>query len=80
MEALYFSQNIPAYEQIVGFGRKNKKNIQMKYTKKKEGYQVDTLCYRGYTYTFYFFHQSPPTKFIYADLVHSYACITFMFD
>ena len=39
-----------------------KQRIKLKKT--GDGFQVDTLCSNGYTYTFYFRHQPAPNKYI----------------
>ena len=80
IEAMHLPQDISVDEQSIGFSGMDRKKIRMKHKKKKEGYQADAICCRGYTYTFYFRHQAPPADYIEQGFAPLHARITFMFD
>jgi hypothetical protein len=50
------------------------------FKKTGDGFQVDTLCSNGYTFTFYFRHQPAPKKYIDEGYAHLHARVRFMFD
>ena len=61
---MHLPENISCDEQIIGFSGRDSKKSQVKYKKVDDGYQADSICYQGHTYTFYFCHQPPPKKYI----------------
>ena len=79
VEAMHLPQDISADEQSLGFSGKDGNKIRMKDKKKKEGYRVDALCCKGYTYTFYFRHQPPLANYIEQGFAPLHARIKFMF-
>ena len=64
IQAIHLAENISYDEQTIGFSGRDSKKSQVKYKKVDDGYQADSICYQGHTYTFYFCHQPPPKKYI----------------
>ena len=80
MQAMHLPENISCDEQTIGFSGRDSKKARVKYKKVGDGYQADSICCQGYTYTFDFRHQPPPKKYIDEGYSPLHARFRFMVD
>ena len=80
IQAVHLPERISCDEQTVGFTGKDSKKSRIKYKKVGDGYQADSLCVNGYTYTFYFRHQPAPKKYLDQGYSPLHAPVRFMID
>ena len=80
IQAMHLPENISCDEQTIGFSGRDSKKARVKYKKVGDGYQADSICCQGYTYTFYFRHQPPPKKYIDEGYSPLHARVRFMVD
>ena len=80
IQAVHLPECISCDEQTIGFHGACAMKQRIKFKKTGDGFQVDTLCSNGYTYTFYFRHQPAPSKYLNAGYAPLHARVQFMFD
>ena len=54
IQAVHLPENISCYEQTIGFHKASRHKGRIKYKRTGDGFQADSICCKGYTYTFYF--------------------------
>ena len=69
--AIRVGQNISCDEQTIGFQGHHWDKQQITYKAEGDGFLADCICTDGYTYSFYFCHQPPPTVFPDMSPLHS---------
>jgi len=58
-------------EQTNGFKGKHADKLRINYKKEGDGFQCDALCNDGYTYSFYFWNEPPPSKYAHLSALHA---------
>ena len=56
-EAVVLGKNLSCDEQTISFQGRHKDKLRINYKKEGDGFQADTICCDGYTFTFYFRNQ-----------------------
>ena len=64
MQAMVLPEYISADEQTIGFHGASEFKSRITFKKTGDGFQADSLCSNGYTFTFYFRHQKAPQIYI----------------
>ena len=80
MQAMVLPEYISADEQTIGFHGASEFKSRITFKKTGDGFQADSLCSNGYTFTFYFRHQKAPQIYIDKGLSPLHSRIMFMFD
>ena len=80
IQAVHLPENISCDEQTIGFHGASRHKSRIKYKKTGDGFQEDSICCNGYTYTFYFRHQQAPQKYVNEGYSPLHARVRFMFD
>ena len=80
MHAVHLPECISCDEQTIGFHGRSSLKQRIKLKKTGVGFQVDTICSNGYTYSFYFRYQPPPKKYINEGYAPLHAIVRFLFD
>ena len=80
IQAVHLPENISCDEQTIAFHGRSKHKVRIKFKKTGDGFQADTLCSEGYTFTFYFRHQNAPKKYLDEGYSPLHARVRFMFD
>ena len=80
MQAVHLPERISCEGQTIGFHGSSKHKSRIKYKKTGDGFQADSICCKGYTYTFYFRHQQAPKKYVDEGYSPLHARVRFMFD
>ena len=80
IQVMVLPEYISADEQTIMFHGASEFKLRITFKKKGDGFQADSLCSNGYTFTFYFRHQKPPQSYIDKGLSPLHARIMFMFD
>ena len=62
-QAMIIGPTFAVDEQTIGFQGQHKDKQRISYKKEGDGFLADALSSDGYTYSFYFRHQPPPTKY-----------------
>jgi hypothetical protein len=66
--------------QTIGFQVHHKDKLRITYIAEGDGFQCDALCHEGYTYTFYFWNQPAPKKYLDQKISPLHARVMYMFD
>ena len=80
MEAVDLPQNVSVDEQTIGFQGRSVNKSRIKYKKVGDGFQADSLCCEGYTYSFYFRHQRAPENYTRKGVSSLHSRVLFLFD
>ena len=67
------ARDLSVGEEIMGFKEKHVNKLRITYKAKGDGFQYDTICDNGYTFTFYFYNQPAPQKYSDAGFSPLYA-------
>ena len=62
--AIVLGKHVSLDEQTIGCKGKHPDIIRISFKKEGDGFQCDSLCSDGYTYTFYFRNQPSPKKYL----------------
>jgi len=58
-------------EQTIGFRGRHEDKLRITYKKEGDGFQCDALCDDGFTYSFYFRNELPPTDYPLLGALHA---------
>jgi hypothetical protein len=64
MHAWVLGRNISCDKQTIGFNGNHADKRRINYKKEGDGFQADTICEDGYTYSIYFHNMPPPAQYI----------------
>ena len=78
--AWILGKKISVDEQTCGFPGRHPNKLRLAYKNEGGGFQYDALCDDGYTFTFYFRHGPPPSKYTSQDLSPLHARVIWLFD
>lgn len=67
-------------EQTMGFQGRHPSKLRITYKNEGDGFQCNTLCDNGYTFSFYFRHEPPPVKYTALGLSPLHARVMYLFD
>ena len=62
--AMHMGEDAAIDEQTIGCKGRHPDIIRINFKKEGDGFQCDSICSDGYTYSFYFFNQPSPKKWI----------------
>jgi hypothetical protein len=80
MEALPMAKFISIDEQTIDFKGMHVDKLQIRYKKEGDGFQCDSLCCNGYTYSFFMHNMPAPKKYLDEGLSPLHACCLFLMD
>jgi len=67
-------------EQTIGFKGHHADKMSIRYKKEGDGFQCDTICYDGFTYSFFMRNMPAPKKYLDKGLSPLYARCLFLLD
>ena len=80
MQAVHLPENLACDEQTISFQGRSVYKLRVKHKTAGDGFQCDSICNDGYTYSFYFRHQPPPEKYIKQGLSPLHSRVLFLYD
>ena len=66
-------------EQTIGFKGRHADKIRVTYKKEGDGFMCDAVCDHGYTFSFYFRNEPPPSKYSHLSSLHARCLCLFDF-
>jgi len=64
-EAVILGRNLSLDEQTISFQGRHEDKQRINYKKEGDGFQADSICTDGYTYTYVLFPPAAPSKKVY---------------
>jgi len=80
MWAWVLGRNISCDEQTIGFKGNHADKRRITYKKEGDGFQADTICEKGFTYSIYFRNMPPPAHYIVKKCSALHARVLFLFE
>ena len=80
MRAWALAKKLSVDKQTQQMQGRHPEKLRIMFKKEGDGFQCDTICDDGYTFTFFFCHEPPPKKYVDEGLSALHAQVMSMFD